>query len=180
MAQEQKKRRGRRAYLDDYKALANGQIVYTGKMYAYAGGKPWEKVLAVLWLWAGVALACVITCGLIPVSGMKNTAYVVLPWVLSFVGAASVIWALVRVTHHGEELKEHVYTATVRALPVRTVFTAVCAAVAVLGQTVKLILDGPGEAPWADICFLPLMLLAAVLSGAARFGLKDFSFALRP
>ena len=158
---EEKKRRGRRAYLDDYKALANGQIVYTGKVYAYAGTRPRKKALAVLWLCAGPALACVIACGLMPVSGLRNTVYVLLPWVLSFVGAASVIWALCRVTHHGEELKEHIYQATVQALPVRTVFAAICAAVAALGQAVKLILDGLGEASAADICFIPLMLLAA-------------------
>ena len=160
----EKKRRGRRAYLDDYQALADGRIVYTGKVYSYAGSTDWKKELLALWLRAGSAGVCVIAAGTIPASGMMNTFYVIVPWVFSFIGAGSVIWALCRMTHHGEHLEEYVLKATVRALPVRTAFTAVCAAVAVLGQALCLILNGPGRALWADVCFFPLMALAAGLA----------------
>ena len=51
----EKKRRVRRAHLDDYKALANGEIVYTGKVYSYSGAGSWKKELSALWLCAGVS-----------------------------------------------------------------------------------------------------------------------------
>lgn len=160
----EKKRRGRRAYLDDYQALADGRIVYTGKVYSYAGSTPWKKELFALWLRAGLSGVCVTAAGVIPASGMMNTFYVILPWVFSLIGAGSAMWALCRMTHHGEHMKEHVLRATAGALPVRAVFTAVCAAVAVLGQAVCLILNGPGRALWADVCFFPLMAMAAGLA----------------
>ena len=156
-----KKRRGRRAYLDDYQALADGRIVYTGKVYSYAGPTPWRRELSALWFRAGLCLVCVLACGVLPVSGMMNTFYVIIPWVCSFIGTGSAIWALCRMTHHGEHLEEYVFRATVGALPVRAAFTAVCAAAAVLGQALCLILNGPGRALWADVCFFPLMALAA-------------------
>ena len=176
----EKKRRGRRAYLDDYKALANGEIVYTGTMYSWSGPTPWKKALAFLWLCGGVPGVCVTVCGLLPVSGMMNTFYVLLPWLLTFLGASSVIWALCRVAYHGEHLKEHVFKATAAALPVRAVFTAICAAVTVVGQTVKLILDRESEAPAADVCFLLLLTLAAGFSAVLGRRSRSLPFEPRP
>ena len=140
----------------------------------------YEKGLTALWLPGVLSGVCVTVCGVIPVSGMRNTFYVILPWLLSFIGAGSVIWALCRLTHHGEHLKEHVFRATAAALPVRTVFTAVCAVAAAAGQTVKLILDRGGETPASDACFLLLMALAAGGCAALRRRLGSLPFEPRP
>lgn len=177
---EEKKRRGRRAYLDDYKALANGEIIYTGKVYSYSGSIPWKKELSALWLCGGLPGVCVTVCGVLPASGMMNTFYVILPWLLSLIGAGSVIWALCRVTCHGEHLKEHVYNATAAALPVRAVFTAICGAVTMAGQIVKFTLDRGGETPVSDACFLLLMALAVTFSAALRPRAKALPFEPRP
>ena len=51
MAEEQKKRRGRRAYLDDFQKTASGEYVYNGKMHYYQSehmGR--KKAIFVLWL----------------------------------------------------------------------------------------------------------------------------------
>lgn len=180
MAEEPKKRRGRRAYLDDYKALANGEIVYTGKVYSWSGSTPWNRELSFLWLCAGLPGVCVAVCGVLPVSGMMNTFYVILPWLLSFIGAGSVIWAMCRITHHGKHLKAHVFHATVEALPVRAVFTAICAAAAMAGQIAKLILDRGSETPAADACFLLLMALSVSFSAVLRPRVKALPFEPRP
>ena len=175
-----KKRRGYRAYLDDYQALADGQIVYTGKVYSYAGPTPWKRELSALWLRAGVCLVCAGLCGALPVSGMVNTFYVILPWLLAFIGAGATVWALCRMTHHGERMEEHVLKATVGALPVRAAFTVVCAAAAVLGQAMCLILGGTGPALWADVCFFPLMALAAAAAAGLYPRSKALRFEMRP
>ena len=177
---DEKKRRGHRAYLDDYKALANGEIVYTGRVYAYSGSAPWGRELSALWLRGGPPCVCAAICGVLPASGMTGTFYVILPWLLSFVGAGSVIWALCRMTHHGERLKEHVFKATVEALPVRAAFTAICSAAAMAGQTVKLVLDRGSGTRLADACFVLLMALAAAFSAALRPRLKALPFEPRP
>ena len=176
----EKKRRGRWAYLDDYKALANGEIIYTGKIYSYSGSTPWKKSLAPLWLCAGVSGVCVAVCAMLPASGMMNTFYVILPWLLSFIGASSVVWALCRIAHHGEHLKEHIFKATVAALPIRTVFTTICGAVTMAGHIVKLVLDRGSETPAADVCFFLLMALAAVFSAALRLRIRALPFKPRP
>ena len=180
MAEEQKKRRGRRAYLDNYKALANGEIVYTGRVYSWSGSAPWNRELSFLWLCAGLSGVCVAVCGVLPVSGMMNTFYVIVPWLLAFIGAGATVWALCRMTHHGERMEEHVLKATVGALPVRAAFTAVCAAAAVLGQAMCLIVNGTGPAFWADVSFFPLMAEAAVAAALLYPRGKALRFEIRP
>ena len=177
MAEEKKKRRGRRAYLDDFHALSNGEFVYTGKIYAYSGAKPWSRALTPLWILALLIAACLIGSGFLPASGMMGSFYVLIPWVLTFCGGASIVWALCRMTQKGPELKEYVYRATVEALPLRSVFTAVCAGVTGLAQIVRLIAGS--DSMTADAVFILLMAVTVNLALLIRPRIKSTSFALK-
>ena len=46
---EQKKKRGKRAYLDDFYLDLSGNYVYRGKMYDYTGALPRKTALMKTW-----------------------------------------------------------------------------------------------------------------------------------
>lgn len=163
-----KKRRRRRDYLNDYRTLPEGGVVYIGKTYAYSGDKPWKRSLAKLWLSAGLAVCCILLCGIIPAKGMMNTFYIIIPWLLAFTGVCSVIWTLCRISVPQGELKADAYRAAVSDLPVRSVFTAICGAVTVIAQAAGLAFGGFGKKPAADICLMLLMAASAALTTFVR------------
>lgn len=133
----EKKRRGRRAYLDDFQKNAAGEYIYTGKTYAWGSDR--KRSLLRLWLFAGAALCAAVAGGCIPGTGMDGRAYVVLPYVLALIGAFSLCWGVGRLTDGGEPLRGYVYDATVKKLPVRAVLTAVLAGIAFLGELANVI-----------------------------------------
>ena len=90
---EEKKRRGRRAYLEDFQKTATGEYVYTGKLHYYeTQGLERRQALLRLWLLTGAIAAAVVVSGCVPAAGMSNTFYVLLPYAGALLSAASVVW----------------------------------------------------------------------------------------
>ena len=88
---EEKKRRGRRAYLEDFQKTATGEYVYTGKLHYYeTQGLERRQALLRLWLLTGAIAAAVVVSGCVPAAGMSNTFYVLLPYAGALLSAASV------------------------------------------------------------------------------------------
>ena len=104
MAQE-KKRRGRRAHLDDFQKTATGDYIYTGQLHPFKPGAfTRRQALLRLWLAAAGLAAVLVAAGCIPVAGMRNTFYVILPYAASLLAAASVVWLMCRLTAGGDPL----------------------------------------------------------------------------
>ena len=83
---ENKKRRGRRAYLEDFHKTATGEYVYEGEIHHFRPGRlTWKQAMLRLWLCTGVMIAGVVAAGVVPAAGPRNTVYVVLPYALSLV-----------------------------------------------------------------------------------------------
>ena len=61
MSNYQKK--GRKAYLNNYKPKKGGGYEYTGKKYEYQGSEGFKKMLKKLWLLGGGAFVCMIAAG---------------------------------------------------------------------------------------------------------------------
>ena len=53
MADREREKKKKRAYLDDFEKDLNGNYQYRGAHYRYAGGYPHSRVLALLWLFCG-------------------------------------------------------------------------------------------------------------------------------
>jgi hypothetical protein len=116
---DKKKNKGRRAYLNDFVKSAGG-YVYTGKIYKYKGSDFRKYRLTIV----GLSLAiCALTllCGFIPLAGMDNCFYVIIPYVLEIAFRGSAVWALCRLIYHGSELREYVYSSTVKSIPTRLI-----------------------------------------------------------
>ena len=78
---EEKKRRGRRAHLNDFYRDVSGNYIYTGTCYVCTAA-PQERtaLLRRLWLLAAVMVVSVVTGGCIPAPGMGGSFYLLLPY----------------------------------------------------------------------------------------------------
>ena len=72
-------RKGRKAYLNDYKPKKGGGYEYKGKRYAYRGDQSFKSMLIRLWAFGGGAFACMIVAGSVSPPGINGCAYVILP-----------------------------------------------------------------------------------------------------
>lgn len=160
MAEGKKKRRGRRAYLEDFQRTASGDYVYTGPSYTCSEERmSYRRSMAVRWALSGGGAVMAVLGGTIPAPGMSNCPYVLLPYVGALLSAVSVVWAVARMAYWGNPLREYVYEKTAAALPVRCALTAAFAIVILLGLTVYLLVNGDdGVKTWCTILFFALQI----------------------
>ena len=154
------KRRGRRAYLNDFTTNLQGDYVYQGSHFHYVGAEPWKLRLRRVWgLTAGMA-AGLFAGGLLPAAGMNGVLYVVLPYIVSVIAGVSVVWAAVKLRREGK-LRSYVYEASILRIPGRARVTAAAALLAAAGEGLNLIRNGSGGKTAATLLYLLLELLAA-------------------
>ena len=85
-----------RSYLNDYHKAANGTYVYTGKymVYSPANPLPYKKWETRVFLLGAAALTAAAVGGILPVEGLKNCPYIILPHALGVVCAAWAVFSL--------------------------------------------------------------------------------------
>lgn len=136
-------RRGRRAYLDDFRRTVTGEYIYIGDTYVFQGQAQCRRKGLLRWglLAAGMAAAAVVG-GCVHAPGTANCAYIMLPYVVALLAAWSVLWGFARLAKGGDPLRSYVYDATIRQFRLRTILTAVGAAGAIVGELCYVILHG--------------------------------------
>ena len=147
------KRKGRRAYLNDFTTNLRGDYVYQGSHFHYVGETPWEKRFRKLW---GLTLAMAIGLvggGFLPAAGMNGVLYVVAPYLASVIAGTGVVWAMAKLRREGK-LRSYVYEASVLKLPTRGKVTAVFAILAEAGEGLNLGLNGRVLLPLFGILLL--------------------------
>lgn len=164
----ERKPRGRAKQARYFAPSATGEYVYTGAHYTQAPGRlTWKQAMARRWAMGLAMAALVVLSGCIPVPGMTNTFYVLLPYAGELVSVCSLVWAVGRMAAGGERLREYVYEETVLRLPVRTVLAAVFSAVTAAGEGLFLALHGAegGKTGYiaafllAQVCVLAISLI---------------------
>ena len=165
----EEKKKGRKAYLNDFKQNKDGKYVYTGNRYAYRGqGISLESILFKLWLFGVCAAAVCVAGGFIPAAGVNHCPYVLLPYMAGLLFSISVCWGVGRLTAGGARLREYVYQATVEKIPGRSAACGICMALALAGEILYIILNGAGKEPAYSALFLVLMAAGA----AGSFGVR--------
>lgn len=164
---EEKKRRGRRAHLNDFYRDVSGNYIYTGTCYVCTAA-PQERtaLLRRLWLLAAVMAVSVVTGGCIPAPGMGGSFYLLLPYMAEVGLTGSVVWAMTRWQAREYPMRAYVYKATVKALPGRCMAEAILAGVGAAAEVVYLLLSGTGGHGLMAALYL---LLKAVSAAAALF-----------
>ena len=161
----EKKYKGRRAYLNDFKKNENGNYEYQGIMYRFTGSKEgFRKELIHLWiLFGGMMLALIIT-GCLDTPGLMNSFFVILPFSVSFVFGISTGWGLWRMTTGGASLRAYVYQASAEKLPFRSGGVLVCTFASILGEVMYIFRNGFGESALKILVFLLLEGLISAFS----------------
>ena len=162
MARKEKKgRAGKASY---FVPATPGKYVYSGPLYSPDKSNITAKkanVRRMLFSIGITALSAI--CGFLPVPGLGNTFYVLVPYALTLIFAAVSLWKAGRIAHWGgENLREYVYNTTVVRLPWLLVLCALFAVLSVVGEALYLILNGINKAdlPFAIIFFF----ISAVVS----------------
>lgn len=164
--QTKKRRSYRKAHLEHFHRNVAGEYIYDGPTRGW--GSPRGKNLRLLWLCALVALAAALAGGCIPGCGMERQPWTLVPYVVTLMLAFVQVWKLYRLTEGGDPVREYVWTATVKPLPIFSVLTAAFAGVAALTELVSLFLPGFSGRIYAGILYILLELLVFVASMAQR------------
>lgn len=162
----EKKRKGRKAYLDDFQKDENGNYVYKGNLYQLQGDKR-ELRRKLIWLWilcAGM-LAAIIAAGCVEAPGAVNCVYVLLPYTINFIAGISVCWGLYRLTAGGNPMRVYNYKASVEQIPARVICTGAGSGAALIGELIFVCRNGLDGKTAGFVLFL--LLEAAVLAAAA-------------
>lgn len=162
---EGKKRRGRRAYLDDFQRTATGEYVYNGQLHHFDGQKfSRGRGLRLLWVCSAVMAASVIAAGCVPAAGMLGCPYVILPYAGALLSVSALIWLMCRLTAGGDPLRDYVYNATVKQFKLRSILVLAFSGCTLVGDIVYLIVNGAGGMLAGTAAFLICMALC--LGGA--------------
>lgn len=161
----EKKYKGRKAYLNDFKLNDKGEYNYEGILYGWAGEEEaYKSTLRILWILGILQTAALLAAGFVEAPGIMNSFYVVLPYAISLVAGVSVLWGIGRLTAGKHPLRAYIYKASVGALPMRTVIVMVSAAIACAGELYYLIANGSEGKLSLIILYLILELIPVASS----------------
>lgn len=139
----EKKKRGRRAYLNDFQKDEKGSYVYQGELYEWKGETGmFHRELVLLWGICIAMLAALLMAGCVDAPGAMNCVYVVLPFTASFLLGFSSGWGLWRLTSGGNPLRAYIYEQSVERIPVRIIGTMIGAGTAIAGEIIFLFRNG--------------------------------------
>ena len=85
MADREREKKKKRAYLDDFEKDLNGNYQYRGAHYRYAGEHSHSRVLALLWLFCGSGAALTVGAGALPGATAHAPVYLLLPYMAALV-----------------------------------------------------------------------------------------------
>lgn len=162
MAREHREKH--KAHLDAHIRDANGEYHYVGEWFAVDGGR---RALLPFTIRCALTAAAVIAAGCVDFPGMRNTAYVILPYLLSVCALFALLWNAVRLVSGGGRLKAYVWDK------VQGSFLQICVLLAITaGLTIALgaayLLTHRTELPGTAAAFFALMGAAIVCALMTR------------
>ena len=162
MAREHREKH--KAYLDAHIRDANGEYHYVGDWYAVQGG---PRALIPFAVWSAMTTAAVIAAGCVDFPGMRNTAYVILPYLLCVCALFALLWNGVRLVSGGGRLKAFVRDKVKDSFRQICVLLALAAGLTAVLGAVYLLTHG-AEHIGASAAFFALLAAAAVSAMMAR------------
>lgn len=161
----EKKYKGRKAYLNDFKRNEKGEYSYEGTLYEWKGvPEAYKRTLLELWFFGILELLCAAAAGFFDAPGAMNCFYVILPYIIGLVAAFSVLWGIIRLTEGKNPMRSYIYEASVGKLPARTLLVMIFSGIAVAGELLYVILHGSGGKFPVILAFLLLEALTLLLA----------------
>lgn len=138
---DEKKKKGRRSYLSDFTRDLSGTYIYVGDHYSYIGND-FKRKLALLWLCLTGAAICTVSGGCIPSEAMKNSFYVIAPYIAEIGATGFGMWYMFRLSIEKKPIRAYVYESTVKRLPKLTIIEMFFLALGVVGYVVYFFMNG--------------------------------------
>lgn len=137
------RKKKRWGYLNDFQRTASGEYIYVGPTYHFQGEASVRRRGILRWGILAVGMTvCTVLGGFILAPGTANCGYILIPYVLAFFAACSVLWGFVRLAAGKDPLRGYVYEETVKQFPLRTILTAVGAAGSLVGEVYYVAVNG--------------------------------------
>ena len=134
------KRWNRAAKASQFTRGAGGEMVYIGRHYSYQGDeRSYRQSMRLRMVLAAIMGVAQVAGGLMPIPALYNTWYVIAPYMLTFFAVVSLVWAVCRLSYWGNPLREYVYDATIKQLPIRTILAMILSMCTLCGQIVYVV-----------------------------------------
>jgi len=168
----------RRKYMDDFRQAPNGEYIYVGNEYHWVSER--KPVLIRLWAFVVLSAAATVANGCLPQAQMEGHFYILLPYLVQFLGCVLQVWAMCRLSWAGERVREFIAERSLFALPTRCLVTAIAAGVTFLAELAMALFTEFSGKIWAVILYLVLELLVVAASLLARKTARETSMELHP
>lgn len=129
----------KREHLNDYQLDDDGSYVYRGEYWRWARPQDRTSFLRVAWALTAAGFACLLGAGCVPLgSGLAMLALI--PYGITWLLIAFHIASLWRLTREGEQIRAHVYTASVERLRTLVPLASVASFASAIGALISLAL----------------------------------------
>jgi hypothetical protein len=152
-----KKKKNKRAYLNDFQLQENGEYAYKGTVYKYEGD--WQDCRKKLRILCAMLGGLTVAAGLVPCGGLMNTFYVILPYIAEVCLGAYLIYNVLRMTAGDGEVREYIFKKSFEAFSGQLLILFICAAMCLLGEILRMILARSVEGIGFSLLFIVLQSL---------------------
>ncbi len=170
----EKKKKGRRSYLNDFKATLSGEYVYTGAVYMPEGDYKRTRLQATL---AGILLVALnLLCGCIPAEPMLNSFYVIIPFVVSLAASVRLLWAATRLWLNKLPLREYVLRETYEKLLPSATVGLIFSSITVAAFIVFAVIEGLSTLSFWSYLFFACNILTILANVFVRVCTKNINW----
>lgn len=151
----EKKYKGRKAYLNDFRKNEKGEYEYQGALYEWQDRKKeFLKNIGILLICCVIMLTTLVLGTCLDAPGTLNCIYVMLPAAISLVLGISVAWGIGRLCLSEHPMRAYIYDATFTAIPFRSTCIMVGTGIAMAGEVLYLLLHGAADKGGNAVVFL--------------------------
>lgn len=157
MEEKQKKKKNKRAYLNEFKVNEEGAYQYEGDYYMITAptfAKDKWQIYGML----GIMIVFGLICGVLPAGGMMNSFYVILPWIISFVAICMACYELLPFRNADQPTRSYVKERIEQKVEVR-LMTAVVGNVATAAGEILFMLTHLKEISYLTVAIVILQII---------------------
>ena len=152
MAGENKKPKGRRAYLNDFLLNERGEYEYQGRLLHFEGTEDEYRRTMRLSIEAVVLMAIlIIVPEILPSVPMSRFPVSAVLWLVQLISAGLVVYSVWKMCRGRNPIREYVHKASVKRLPGQTIVCAAASLALAVEQTIYILINGVKENAFFNI-----------------------------
>ncbi len=165
MAEKQKKRQSRRAYLNDFHLNERGEYVYEGKLIRFVETAiTYRQYLMRIIMAAALMLIFTVAAECLPAVAMSRFGLTMIPWLGQIIAASLVVFSIWQIFRGKNPMREYVYKSSQEKLPMRVFLMAVFSFFTAATETIYILVKGYAEEAAATILRPVFSLLCGLIA----------------